>query len=163
MSAFRDLPIRRKLLLLMMLVSGGTLLVASTGLISSDFLRFRRDMVQSLRTLADVVARNSTAPLTFDDQAAAEDTLTTLGAQASVIAACIYHSNGEVFAEYHRSGGAGGPCPERPGAAPSHQFTDGELALFEPIRLQGEQIGVVYVRSDLEELYGRLKVQAATV
>jgi signal transduction histidine kinase len=163
LSAFRDLPIRRKLLLLMMLVSGGTLLVASTGLISSDFLRFRRDMAQNLRTLADVVARNSTAPLTFDDQAAAEDTLTTLGAQASVVTACIYHGNGEIFAEYHRSGGERVPCPERPGRAPSHRFADGSLALFEPILLQGERIGVVFVRSDLEELYGRLKVQAATV
>jgi signal transduction histidine kinase len=159
---YRDLPIRRKLMLLLMMVSGGTLLIASTGLIATDFLRFRRDMAQNLQTLADVVGRNSTAALTFDDEAAAEDTLTTLGAEPSVVSACIYDLGGQIFARYRRSGGSGPACPERPEAA-GHQFGEGYLSLFLPIHLQGERIGFVYVRSDLQELYGRLKLQAATV
>ncbi len=163
MTPFRDLPIRRKLLLMMMLVSGGALLIASTGLIATDFLRFRRDMAQNLATLADVVGRNSTASLTFNDVGAAEDTLTALKAEPSVVSACIYDGGGRVFARYHRSDASQLPCPIRPGPAPGHQFAESSLSLFLPIRLQGEQIGVVYVRSDLEELYGRLKLQAATV
>ena len=47
-------------------------------------------MSRDLETLADVLARNSTAALTFHDAGAARDVLQALRAEPGITAACIY-------------------------------------------------------------------------
>jgi signal transduction histidine kinase len=157
----RNIPIRRKVVLLIMLATGGALLLASAGLILTDRLRFRKEMTRDLQTLAEIIARNSTAAVSFRDPDAASETLTALTAKRSIVKAAIYQDNGNLLAVYQRDKGAApppsGPGPDEP------VFGGTSLTLFRPITLEGRHIGTVYLESDLSEMAERLRLQVATV
>lgn len=161
MRLLRDVPIRRKLVLIIMLTTGGALILAGIGLLTLDYLRFRREMVTDLQTLAEIIAQNSTAALSFQDPRAAQETLAALRAKPSVLAASLYDRKGALFARWTLPGKSpripAGPGPD--GAL----FRDGSLVLFAPVLLDGERIGTVYLESGLAEMWARLRLRAATI
>ena len=157
----RDLPIRRKLVVILMIATGGALLLAGAGLLTLDFFRFRSEVATDLETLAEIVAQNSTAPLSFDFPADAEETLESLRAKPSLLGAAVYDKRGAVFASWTREG-ASPDIPSRPGAE-GHEIRRGSLALFEPVVLYGERIGTVYLESSLSEVWTRLRVRFLTM
>ena len=145
-----------------MLATSIALLFASAALIVYDLVTYRDTLVRNLSILAEVIADNSTGELAFDDSAAALNTLVALRAQPRIAFACMYNQDGEVFAEYLRSGVERGACPAEP-LEYGHLFRANEVAVVKPIILDEEKIGTVYVQSDLEELYSRLTKFAGTV
>jgi signal transduction histidine kinase len=161
MRLLRDVPIRRKLVLIIMLTTGGALILAGIGLLTLDYLRFRREMVTDLQTLAEIIAQNSTAALSFQDPQAAQETLAALRAKPSVLAASLYDRWGALFARWALPRKSpripAGPGPD--GAL----FRDGSLVLFAPVLLDGERIGTVYLESGLAEMWARLRLRAATI
>ena len=161
LRVFQRAPIHQKLMLIAMLTTGGALLLAGAALIIFNVLRFKDEMRHDLATLAEVVAQNSTAPLTFQDQTAAVETLRALGARPSVVAAALYDKEGRLFAHWTPPGTAAA-FPPHPGPDDS-RFEDGALIAFSKVDLKGERIGTVYLRSSLDELYGRVRMQALTV
>jgi signal transduction histidine kinase len=160
MPELRNVPIRRKLMLIALLTTGGTLLIAGSALILFNVLKFRNEMVTNLSSLADVVARNSTAALSFLDPGAGADTLRSLSARKPIVAAALYDGNRNLFARYQP--GPAVDFPARPGRDGSASI-DGGLIVFHPVVLKGKRIGTVYLRSDLSELTDRIKVQAIAV
>jgi signal transduction histidine kinase len=159
--SWSDLPVRRKLMLIVFLASSGALLLANAALFASDVVRFRREMVGDLETLGEILSENVTAPLTFNDPVAANETLRTLGAKQPIAAAAIYDHSGQPFARYAREKEPG-TIPDR-AEAPGNRFVGGAFLLFWPIRHKGELLGTLYLQSDLREMYSRLRLQAATV
>jgi signal transduction histidine kinase len=158
---FQRAPIHQKLMLIAMLTTGGALLLAGAALILFNVLRFKDEMRHDLATLAEIVAQNSTAALSFQDQTAAIETLRALGARPSIVAAALYDKKGGLFAHWSPPG-ATTAFPPRPGRDAS-RFEDGALVAFSKVDLKGERIGTVYLRSSLDELYGRVRMQALTV
>lgn len=158
----QNVPIRQKLILLIMLATGLALLLAGVVLIVFEYVRSRQKMVEDLTSLAEVIAQNSTAVLSFNDPDSARDTLKTLEARAPIVAGAIYDQEGDLFARYARPGEQ--PVfPERP-ARDGYSFQGWDsLAVFESVFLEDALIGTVYLQSDLRELTDRLMVQAATV
>jgi signal transduction histidine kinase/CheY-like chemotaxis protein len=156
MRNFGDLSIRHKLTALFMAISGFTALAVSCPMAIYDVVTFRRAVAQNLAVLGDVLAGNSTAALTFHDAESARDVLRALRAEPDVTAACIYTSDGKPFAEYGRGTNDSSLIP--PAAqAESTQFKNGHLILFRKIVLVGEQVGTLYLESDLERLHSRLR------
>ncbi len=162
MRRFADLPVRQKLTAIVMLASGGALLAANAGLFVADLVRFRRDLERDLLSLAEVVAENSTAAISFDDPRAAAETLAALRGRPEIAAACIYRAGGGRFADYFRAGVRRRPLPAAP-PPEGARFAAGSLRLVRPIRLHGQRIGAVYLEADLDDMYARLRLQAATV
>jgi signal transduction histidine kinase len=156
----RNVPIRQKLMLIAMLTTGVSLLLAGAALIYFDRVRSMREMAGDLETLADIVAQNSTAALTFRDEADATETLQALRPRKSVIAAAFYDARGRLFVHYDPRGGQS--FPPHPGRDKA-EFMDGALVVFRPVELDGQRIGTVYLRSSLDALSSRFKAQAATV
>lgn len=153
-------PIRQKLMLIAMLTTGGALLLAGIAIIYFNFSRFQEEMERDLVSLADIVAQNSTAALSFNDTNAARDTLSALHSRPSIIGAALYDSHQKLFCSWSPVSGAAFPAqpePERP------RFQDGSLVVFRPVVLKGERIGTVYLRSSLNELTARVWAQAITV
>jgi methyl-accepting chemotaxis protein len=153
-------PIRQKLMLIAMLTTGGALLLAGAAIVYFNISRFREEMKRDLVSLADIVAQNSTAALTFNDTNAARDTLSALHSRASISGAALYDSHQKLF--YAWSPVSGAVFPAHPGKG-APRFRGGSLMVFRPINLKGEQIGTVYLRSNLEELTARVWAQAITV
>src|SRR5580700_4441301 len=76
--SFRVHSIRTKLLLLTTLNSSLALLVAGVSFLGYQTLQYRDAARRELTTLADIVSVSSTAALTFGDDRAADETLSSL-------------------------------------------------------------------------------------
>jgi signal transduction histidine kinase len=161
MELLQSLPIRQKLMLIAMLTTGGALLLAGAALIVFDTARFKKEMAQDLLTLAEIVAENSTAALTFEDQTAANETLRALRVRKPIVAAALYDGQGRLFARFEREKGRE-RFPLRP-EEDGYEFGDGGLVAFRGVELEGERIGMVYLRSNLDELTARIRAQAISV
>ena len=68
MNWLRDLPIRRKLTLVILLTCSLVLLLACGVLALYQVLNFRQGMVRDTTVLANVLAKNTQAALTFQDE-----------------------------------------------------------------------------------------------
>jgi signal transduction histidine kinase len=157
---FHNLSIRSKLTSIIMVISSVTLLLACAAFVGYDRYTFRRAMVQDLSVLAEIIGSNSTAALTFNDANSAREILRGLSAHQHIQSACIYGRDGRVFAYYIRN--APGTVflePEGDGG----RFGSNELLLFRRIWLDREQIGTVYLQSDLAELRERTDRYVAIV
>jgi len=104
MARFRDLPIKRKMSVAVLGTTTLTLLIACVAFIAYERIAFRQTMARNLNVLSDALARNCTGALSFDNKDDAEATLQALGAEPSVLAACLYTEKGAQFADYAKPG-----------------------------------------------------------
>ncbi len=126
----------------------------SLGLAGASFatyglLSFRQEMARDLGTLADIVARNSAAALAIEDPEAAEETLTALSAVHDIAVAAIFTSEGTLFAGYQREPDLSLLPSRLPRVA--YSLDDQYMVLTQPLVLEGDHLGSVYLKSTLEE------------
>jgi methyl-accepting chemotaxis protein len=159
MRLLHDVPIKRKLTIIAMFTTTLALTLACATFTIYDQVVLRRDLIRDLSSTAEMIGLNSASALSFSDPGAAEETLKSLGAHRNVMAACVYGRDGGVFARYYRAGGEQRPFPTVAGAERA-AFGLNRLVLVRRIHFDGEDIGAVYVRSDLGELVERLKLSA---
>ncbi len=150
------MSIGRKLMVIIMAISGLTLLLACLAIVAYDIIELRRGMVNDASTLADMVAENSTAALTFHDAQSAREVLRSLHTQPHVSAACLYTAEGQPFATYDRSGDREIFLPPKSHSEASF-FEGGRLMQFRPVLLGRESIGTVYVESDFSQMRARMR------
>ncbi len=156
MPSLRDISIKHKLTMIIMLTAVIVLILSSVSFMANDVMTFRKGMVDNLSTLANIIGSNSTAALTFNDRDSAEETLSALDDEPHIVSACIYQIDGKKFADYIRKEAGedlSPPGPEEDG----YRFKDDHLILFQKIKLDEETIGTIYLQSDLEGMYSRLK------
>ncbi|MGB2639777.1 MAG: response regulator [Candidatus Acidiferrum sp.] len=113
-------------------------------------------MTSELSALADTLGANSAASLAFNDRKSAESTLSALRAERHIVAACLYDSQGEVFAEYRRPGVGpefSMPSERKVGA----RFEKDSLILYQPISLGKENTGAIAIVSDLGALQALIR------
>ena len=156
MRSHHDLSIRRKLTAIVLVTCGVSILFACAMLAVYDVSAFRREIAVDLVSTAGITGSNTTAALSFGDAHAAHETLNSLAAQTHIVAAAVYAENGAVFARYARSDAESQPVPARPGPD-GIRFSFHDVVVSQPIRLNGERIGTIYLQSDLDQLYARAK------
>ncbi|HET7186400.1 MAG TPA: response regulator [Terriglobales bacterium] len=142
----RDVSLARKLTSIIMVTSCTALLLASAALAISQWIQFRRTVVRQMTTLAAMVANNETAALIFRDPRTAAEILQSLKAEPDLLRAAVFAANGSVFAEYRRDGR---PLPPSPPRTDGTYFQDDEVVQYHTVRLNGDDIGIVYLASDL--------------
>ncbi len=104
-----------------------------------------------------MIADNTAAAVAFNDPGAAVDTLDSLRADPSIVAACVYTS-GKLFAEYKGFGQS--PCPTQPVIG----SMEGEyLHIESPIDLNGQELGTVHLRATMAPMYARLRVEILAI
>ena len=158
---FRDLSVRRKLHLIIMATVWTALVLACGAMLVHVNMVLKSAVRNNAGVLAEVLASNSAAALTFDDSGAADELLRGLAAEPSVASAVLYTAGGQVFATYHRPG----EIVERESARfdDVSWFEGGRLRLFKPIRLGQQTIGAIHLDADLTQVRSRLKRSAAIV
>ncbi len=156
MKWLQDLPLKRKLTLVILMTCSVVLLLACGVLAAYQLFDFKRSMVQSTTVLADVLAKNTRAALSFQDETAAQQVLAALESEPHVLAARLYDGKGVPFADYVRNGNKI-DFPDHPGTD-GHQFTADHMGLFRPMQLDGKRIGTIYLRTDLQGVYDRLRL-----
>jgi signal transduction histidine kinase/CheY-like chemotaxis protein/HPt (histidine-containing phosphotransfer) domain-containing protein len=144
----KNLPIRRKLALM---ISTSCLLALSFAYASITLYErsvFRATATDQLTTMADMLGDNTSASLAFDDADTAREMLGALKAEPDVIAACLYDSQGHIFAEYRRAGVDSNfkmPALGSDGA----YFGNNYFILFRSVYLHGYKTGSIGIVSNL--------------
>ncbi len=161
MHFLRNIPIRTKVTAIIALASTGVLVLALAVVMTKDYLNLRGDQLDQLTTLARVVGGNSTAAVAFDDRDAAAESLRTLSTTPQIKYAFLW-SKDQVMASFTRSGG---PLDKAVAAdlmrhaSALQELRTGEQEMYARVAivLDGDEIGTLYVVSDLSRLYARIQ------
>jgi len=167
MSVFRDLSIRKKLIILTSGVVTLALGLSSAVFLASNMRMIRTSKIQQLTALAEVVGRNTTAALEFNDAQAATELLASLEFQPSIQFACLYNAQGELVASYPRELAPNVRVPDAPGV-PRSAFTKIDGVNMVDIstvidNVEGERVGSLVVRADMREIAEELMNYARLV
>ena len=158
----RDRSIRQKITQLVLLSCGVAALVACSVFAVYDVTTARASLARDLGTLAEITGSNSTAAIAFDDPQSAAEILKSLSAEPHIVEACIYASDGRVFAKYSRDASNADFIP--PTASPDGELAvSGYMQVFRQIRLKADVVGTIFLRSDLNELHARMVQFAWTI
>src|SRR5215470_15357812 len=150
MISFRNLSIPNKIVAMIMIISGAALLLTSGSLIAYDISAARRDLITSANAFARIVADNTNASVSFNDTVTALETLNSLRADPTIIAACVYTPAG-LFVQRVIHAAA---CPDRPAMGSDESNL---ILVSAPIQLNGKDIGTVQLRATLAPAYKYLR------
>ncbi|MCP4408631.1 MAG: response regulator [Gammaproteobacteria bacterium] len=175
MRGFANLPITAKLRLIIMVAATAVLLITLVVNIFNEVKSFRRTTLEQLSTLAEVIGKNSTAAISFNDQDVALKVLTALAAEEDIINASIYLSDGTRLAQYQRDlrddSGVENLSEEYaawlagiPGMnSNAHHFASNRLDINAPITLDNEIIGNIHIQSSLDRLIAKIRSHLLTM
>jgi diguanylate cyclase (GGDEF)-like protein len=155
MQLIRNMSVRRKLMFISMTITMASLLLASVAFVTSDRLYAQKTVVDSLNTMASMIAANSSAAMLFGDSDAGLETLGFLKSQKQVQAGILYLRDGSIFAAYRRSG----YYDDLPQPGPHEQgvnFSEKHAEIFSPVVHMDDVIGLVYLRTDMTAVRDRL-------
>ncbi len=155
-ARYRDLPIRHKLQLIIMLAVGVAGAAACGAILVYHYFALRDSLRRDLTVLAEITGENSTAALSFGDGKTAEELLSGLKAEHSIVAAAIYSADGKEFANYRRDPASAPASGFQITKVPA-MFGNRRLYIFQRILLQHQYIGAIYLESDLSEVYSQLR------
>jgi signal transduction histidine kinase len=151
----KNSPLQRKLMSVMLLTSAVVLLLMCTAYMVLEYSSYRQTEKSQIATLGSVVARNSTAALAFKSVSDAVEILNALKAEKSIAVACLYDQDGKIFAKY--------PADTTDAvfpAIPQHRgyhFESKYLSGFQEVKQDNQELGVLYIKSDLAAMYAQLR------
>ena len=155
MARFSSLSLQQKITGMMMLTSIIVLVLTCTVLMLNDISNLRKSLRTDLITVSQILGPNIAAALTLNDTATAVQTLSFLSSQPHILAATIYSPDGRAFAHYLREDIPDGTVPIN-ATGESVPLWDDHFDIMEPIVIDGQKYGAMYIRSDLMVMKARL-------
>ncbi len=144
--------IKRKIVSIIMVTSGSALLLACAGFLVYEYVLYRDSMTREMETAARVMADSNRATVAFGDAAGAAKSLAALRADRHLLHACVYDKTGRLFASFVAN--ASTPCPASPVAIAASILGE-QASVIQPVSVDGDSIGTVYLARDLRDLSGR--------
>ncbi len=151
---FFKLPIRFKLYSIVLLASTIALLLATSASFLIQQHLIQKQLRDEIQTLADVVSENSRAGLAFEDKKALAVILSSLVAKKSITEAIIFGKNGDISAKYQANdmdGKFDGIEINEQGFT-GFRFSGNRAELHQPITIDNERVGQLYIEVDLSEM-----------
>jgi signal transduction histidine kinase len=148
-----------RLTALVVFVSGTALALAYLSFLAYDFYTLRHNLIESLETQASMIGANSETALLFDDQQAAETTLSALRGAPTVLSAEIFRADQRAFAVYTRPASVNRSIvPRLPnGQNSGFWIQDGTVLLGHAITSDGKLIGWVYILAETRDVAHRTR------
>ncbi len=154
-SVFSSNRVVSKLFSMTMSVSGVCLLLASVAYTVINLYDQRASLVQHTSILANIIADSTSATLALGDADAATERLLALRADNAITHASLYNKQGRKLAEYRLDRADASATddivwslPDKPSV--THlEFHDYVFDYILPIKLDGELVGQLHIRSDL--------------
>jgi signal transduction histidine kinase/ActR/RegA family two-component response regulator len=152
MTSVRDLPLGTKLVVVGVASSALALVAASLIFLLSNFLSVRAAARNELRLQGAIIAENMAPAMIFLNQAVAVDSMGVLR-RTGVDLACLFDATGQLYAA-HIGSGVALACPPSP---PDHVSSGlGYIDELLPVVYRQEQHGVLYMRSNLTDMWSRM-------
>jgi len=149
--SMQNMTLRHKLVSIIMLTCVVALVIAGISLMGYQHVSTRKEMVKTLQIQAAMISHNCLAAVTFKDARDAEDILDAFRAQRSVVFACIFETDGGVFAKYQRKNALRPPEATQATQGDKYRFSGDYLIVSKPIidPSDNKAIGFLSVWSDL--------------
>nr|WP_320011336.1 response regulator [uncultured Desulfobulbus sp.] len=152
---FAHLPIRFKLHLVVLLACTLALFLVMVASFVGQWTMVRKQTANEVQTLGRVIAGNCSAGVAFDDRVTLRGLVGTLSAKPNVMLARIYSAGGELLAKYTNAA-----FPESQKNNDNLEAISGDglrydrqgCELLEPIVLEKETIGYLYLQVSLQEV-----------
>jgi len=149
---FENISIKSKLILMQVFTSLLVLSIFSAGFIITDIRDYKQRKVNSMLSLAQVIATNAVSAIEFQDNEAARIMLRELEHVApDIIHGKLLDKDGHTFASYDKAG-SGNFDSIPPWQKQRFIFTDSSLVVRNEIKQHNEITGRVILVSDLKEL-----------
>ncbi|MFW5443527.1 MAG: EAL domain-containing protein [Methylococcaceae bacterium] len=146
----QNLSIKRKLLSIQVFSSISGLFLAALILLVFEITAFKQNAQDDLSAVAELIGNRTTAALTFDDPELAKENLASMGQLPIFNSACIYDVQGRVFTSYKLQVQSDIACPVEYSGRNTY-FDNALLHVYEPMFLDLERLGTVYIRADLND------------
>ncbi len=152
---FKDLSIRTKITTLVMTISLIAMIIVGMIFAHYDRIQYKKQLLNNLSILADIVGNNNTANIMFDYPNESQNVLRTLVADKDIMVARIYDNDHKLFAEYTQNPEYTNTNLDFFSERDTSAFTDDALLLSQNIILDDEKIGSIYLHSSLEPYKNR--------
>ncbi len=166
---FANLSVRNKLISVIMLTSIISVTSALFLFNLKEIFNYRNIMQSNLSILAQVVGKNCTSALIFNDHNNASENLQLFSSENDIKKAILLDNQGQTFAVYqhpdqtHKKTTPNSEFLLKQVMKIDHQgwlegmpFFDRYLDLMEPIIFNDEKIGELYIQQSLEKFYSQL-------
>ena len=150
LPTFYSRSIRKKLIVLLTATAALMVLLACATLWLYQLVHYRATLRTEESATAQLLANSSAPALLFDDEAAANETLSVLPADPRIESACLYDKHGAVVARFNAAK-TSFRCPDA--VSDVTYFARHYLIMVRPIHLQGELVGQLFLRVSLTEMY----------
>lgn len=144
------LSLRSKLMLIIAGVSVTTTALAMLASFAIELTFFRARLLEEYRATARMLASNLEAAVAFEDARDSQEVLAALEERAFVASAGVYLGDGTLLASYRRSGAS--EIVQPPAFGEKSGLRGDALTVNEPIAIDGQLVGQVALRADLEEV-----------
>jgi PAS domain S-box-containing protein len=158
MKWLANVPVQRKLGYAMLLTSTVAMLIAGSIVLAMQYNGYRQGLVQTVATLARVIADNSTAAAAFNDTEGARQMLDALEAEKQVVLAALYGQDGRILASY--AAREGDTPPYVPPTEMGVHFHEGGVTAVEPVIEGSRRLGTLYLRATMDQVMDRMKTYA---
>jgi PAS domain S-box-containing protein len=153
----KHLPISRKLTILLLLPCVVVLVLAGAVLLGVQIRTFKSEFTKDMKAVAQIVGRNSTAAIAFNDRIAASEILDSLSSKKYILGASLILPDGTEFARYgDRSAQtlAGAFSPDD--STEAFVFQKNDAHLVQPVLLDGKKVATLKVIGDYRSVYASL-------
>jgi diguanylate cyclase (GGDEF)-like protein/PAS domain S-box-containing protein len=157
-KSIANLSIKGKLLLIVVFPSLLSLIAVAVFLLVLELTEFQKNARDDLSAIAEIIANRSTAALLYDDKNLALENLAVINTLPEVRAACLYDAHGKLFTKLLKDNEGSWTCPLSVSKDNVTQFTNTHLCVVQPIMMDAEQQGTVYLHADFSAAYLR-KIQ----
>ncbi len=155
--------IRAKLISLALISATVAVAITGVSMARKDIFDLREAKVERLSSQARMLSFNSTGVLTFLDQEAAKKLLRSLESEPTVERACLYDTEGKLFASYVAEGKKGAPLTIPQTACYSEYDSEGMLEVCEKITDQEIVLGTVVLRANSSDVAKKLHAGLFTI
>lgn len=134
------------------LTSTFAVVVATAIFVAMELRRLDQTIDTQALTTARLIGANTTGALSFFDTTSATETLGALELNSSILSAVLFDESGSAFASFLSRGQSANDQPQRPGRREVvHMPERGYMELNEPVVMDGDTIGTLYLRVSLDE------------
>jgi len=146
-----------------MTVSVAALLLMAGGLMTYQWIAFHDQLKADIQQQAEIIGQGASAAVMFEDNTRAAEILAACEHNPHIRAAAIY-SRTNVFSTYPKSlPRSAFPPKTEPGPHARFDAKNDTLELWQPIHEGETPAGMIFIRTDLEELHLRIAHTAETV
>ncbi len=144
------LSVRNKIVAVCLVASLFAMTFASSIFVYYQYSAFQGWLVQNVTSQAEIIARNASAALAFNDPEGAEVILQSLQAVESITGAVLFRDDGTILTKWRRGG-----SDKMPELAPNwrgDRNEAGEIFISLPVVEKGVLFGTILLRSNQQEL-----------